>query len=161
MSSEEEDIKKILIASDYIDQFAQLVSEIDISKYNQKEFANIVSAIQYEFFEMSPDEEVDEPTEETQEEVDEESSEEEKEKAHDKFWYDLTNASKEASETVGTMHVLYLGMEYFASECKSCAPNKEEAREMMINVIDRVLGADDHFNDDDDGVEYDERGREL
>ena len=85
----------------------------------------------------------------------------EKEEAHNKFWYDLTNASKEASETVGTMHVLYLGLEYFASECKSCAPNKEEAREMMINVIDRVLGADDHFNDDDDGVEYDERGREL
>ena len=67
----------------------------------------------------------------------------EKEKAHDKFWYDLTNASKEASETVGTMHVLYLGMEYFASECKLCAPNKEEAREMMIDVIDRVLEADD------------------
>lgn len=84
----------------------------------------------------------------------------EKEKAHDKFWYDLTNASKEANETVGTMHVLYLGLEYFASECKLCAPNKEEARKMMIDAIDRVLEADDD-DDNDDGVEYDERGREL
>ena len=66
-----------------------------------------------------------------------------KEKAHDKFWYDLINASKEASETVGTMHVLYMGMEYFASECKTCAPNNEEAREMMLGIIDRVLEADD------------------
>ena len=31
-----------------IDQFAQLVSEIDISKYKQKEFAEIVKLIQNE-----------------------------------------------------------------------------------------------------------------
>ena len=138
-----EDIKKILMQSDYIGQFAQLVSEIDISKYNQKEFANIVSAIQYEFFEMSPDEEVDEPTEETEEEVDEESSEEEKEEAHNKFWYDMRNVSLEASAVVGKMHVLYMGVEYFATQCKVSAPNKEEARDMMLSIIDRVLEADD------------------
>ena len=66
-----------------------------------------------------------------------------KEEAHNKFWYDLINVSKEASEIVGTMHTLHMGIEYFASECKLCAPNKEEAREMMLGVIDRVLEKDD------------------
>ena len=41
---------------DKIEQFAQLVSEIDISKYEQKEFAEIVKLIQYEIFERSDDE---------------------------------------------------------------------------------------------------------
>ena len=41
---------------DEIEQFAQLVSEIDISKYEQKEFAHIVSLIKYEIFERSDDE---------------------------------------------------------------------------------------------------------
>ena len=41
---------------DKIDYFAQLVSEIDISKYEQREFAHIVSLIKYEIFERSNDE---------------------------------------------------------------------------------------------------------
>ena len=41
---------------DKIEQFAQLVSEIDISKYEQKEFAEIVKLIQYEIFERPDDE---------------------------------------------------------------------------------------------------------
>ena len=45
-----EDIKKILMQSDYIGQFAQLVSEIDISKYEQREFAEIVKAISLDIF---------------------------------------------------------------------------------------------------------------
>ena len=44
------------IIKDEIEQFAQLVSEIDISKYEQKEFAHIVSLIKYEIFERSNDE---------------------------------------------------------------------------------------------------------
>ena len=35
---------------DKIEHFAQLVSEIDISKYEQREFAHIVSLIKYEIF---------------------------------------------------------------------------------------------------------------
>ena len=42
--------------NDKIEQFAQLVSEIDISKYEQKEFAHIVSLIKYEIFERFDDE---------------------------------------------------------------------------------------------------------
>ena len=35
---------------DKIEYFAQLVSEIDISKYEQREFAEIVKLIHYEIF---------------------------------------------------------------------------------------------------------------
>ena len=38
---------------DKIEQFAQLVSEIDISKYEQREFAEIVKAISLEIFTRS------------------------------------------------------------------------------------------------------------
>jgi len=41
---------------DKIEHFAQLVSEIDISKYEQREFAHIVSLIKYEIFKRSDDE---------------------------------------------------------------------------------------------------------
>ena len=41
---------------DKIEHFAQLVSEIDISKYEQREFAHIVSLIKYEIFERPNDE---------------------------------------------------------------------------------------------------------
>jgi len=39
-----------------INRFAELISEIDISKYEQREFAHIVSLIKYEIFERSDDE---------------------------------------------------------------------------------------------------------
>lgn len=44
------------IIKDKLEQFAQLVSEIDISKYEQREFAHIVSLLKYEIFERSDDE---------------------------------------------------------------------------------------------------------
>ena len=44
------------MSKDKIDHFAQLISEIDISKYEQREFAHIVSLIKYEIFERSDDE---------------------------------------------------------------------------------------------------------
>ena len=77
------------------------------------------------------------------------SSQKEKEEAHNKFWYDMRNVSLEASAVVGKMHVLYMGVEYFATQCKVSAPNKEEAREMMIDVIDRVLEKDDEEEEDE------------
>ena len=42
--------------NDKIEHFAQLVSEIDISKYEQKEFAEIIKLIKYEIFERLDDE---------------------------------------------------------------------------------------------------------
>jgi hypothetical protein len=39
-----------------INRFAELISEIDISKYEQREFADIVKLIKYEIFERSNDE---------------------------------------------------------------------------------------------------------
>ena len=66
-----------------------------------------------------------------------------KEDAHNKLWYDLRDVSRKASAIVGTMHVLYMGVEYFATQCKVSAPNKEEAREMMLGIIDRVLENED------------------
>ena len=41
---------------DKIEHFAQLVSEIDISKYEQREFAHIVSLIKYEIFKENDNE---------------------------------------------------------------------------------------------------------
>jgi len=62
-----------------------------------------------------------------------------KEEAHDKLWYDLINASKTASKNLDVVHVIHLGIQYYASEAKQAAPNIKEAREMMLSVIDRVL----------------------
>ena len=42
--------------NDKIEHFAQLVSEIDISKYEQEEFAEIIKLIKYEIFERLDDE---------------------------------------------------------------------------------------------------------
>jgi len=39
-----------------INRFAELISEIDISKYEQREFAERVKLIQYEIFERLDDE---------------------------------------------------------------------------------------------------------
>ena len=41
---------------DKIEHFAQLVSEIDISKYEQREFAHIVSLIKHEIFKENDNE---------------------------------------------------------------------------------------------------------
>lgn len=67
-------------------------------------------------------------------------------KAHNKYWSDLRNVSLEASDTLGVMHVLHVGVQYYATQVKVCAPNREEALEMMIDIIERVL--------DDDKITY-------
>jgi len=42
--------------NDKIDHFAQLISEIDISKYEQREFADIVKLIKHEIFKENDNE---------------------------------------------------------------------------------------------------------
>lgn len=69
-----------------------------------------------------------------------------KEKAHRKYWFDLRDISLEAADTLGVMHTLYVGLEYHATEVKVSAPNREEALEMMLGIINRVL--------DDDNISY-------
>ena len=69
-----------------------------------------------------------------------------KTEAHRKYWFDLRDISLEAADTLGVMHTLYVGLEYHATEVKVSAPNREEALEMMLGIINRVL--------DDDNISY-------
>ncbi len=67
-------------------------------------------------------------------------------KAHNKYWNDLRKVSAKAADTLGVMHTLYVGVQYHATQVKVCAPNRKEALEMMIGIIERVL--------DDDKITY-------
>ena len=67
-------------------------------------------------------------------------------KAHNKYWSDLRKVSLEAADTLGVMHTLYVGVQYHATQVKVCAPNRQEALEMLTDIIERVL--------DDDKIAY-------
>ena len=64
-------------------------------------------------------------------------------KAHNKYWSDLRKVSLEASDTLGAMHTLHVGVQYYATQVKVCAPNRQEALEMMLDIIERVLDDDE------------------
>ena len=62
----------------------------------------------------------------------------EKEDAHNKLFFNLCNATKE-SEILDVPHIVYMGIQFFAQMAVDCAPNKEEALELINSVVKDVI----------------------
>ena len=74
------------------------------------------------------------------------SSKEKREEAHNNLYLAIGREALIASEHLDVPHVVYLGVHYFASVAKDCAPNKKEAKEMLKNVVDDAMNGE--YSDD-------------
>jgi len=62
-----------------------------------------------------------------------------KEQAHEKFFYDLLDASENAAEGgLDVPHAVFVGIQFFTQMALDCAPNKKEAKDLIKDAMKDV-----------------------
>ena len=75
------------------------------------------------------------------------TQDEREEIAHDMLWENLYNSGRTALLNLSTIHVCYMSLRYAIDLCLDAAPDEEEAKRMIEDVIQDVLKERESDND--------------
>ena len=67
------------------------------------------------------------------------TQDEREELAHELLWENLVNSGRTALLNLSTIHVCYMSLRYAIDLCLDAAPDEEEAKRMIEDVLEGVL----------------------
>ena len=67
------------------------------------------------------------------------TQDEREELAHELLWENLVNSGRTALLNLSTIHVCYMTLRYAIDLCLDAAPDEEEAKRMIEDVLEGVL----------------------